>query len=339
MFIEFKPSDRTFEYMYESEREITGTENKVHNKNALKGTYVLDAENKTIFVTVTKISSTDIDSNGTWYTLDELISVQAAKIIDIIDAAKACDEEMTVDNFYDFQSAMMAMDGDVLSREEFDAGICAAFELTSVSELDLPENADKKAAILENCEAEFYDFKVEVATELLGMNVVIPEDGPLPEISIDWEEVNAAARAMVAEEMDDEISEVFMTNVPCEYEIDYVDLDAEDFSVRAAFGLSAKYDSSKPWYMQQGSFGYTDETIYTYYTLEKYELQFESNWYGPLEWNEDYTEATYVSNDDEPVTKTFTVTDNHNGTVSLTCDGKTVELNFRGEHIIGMGML
>ena len=332
-YFKLNPSAGTFEYSATYEYSSIET-------NGFMGTYVLDAENKTITLSVSKVRVSDYLITDGWYTESELLNARRKSAKNALDKLKALEELLPENEGAELPSAADLFDT-LYSLYELRATVwheyceeketykSALLEELGVSSLDDVDADPEKKAVLAGYLINQY-WKRDILPEFIEIERYEAD-------TITWPQIYARYEVDVDKKAAEDFSLMFVKNTTCDYDIVYHDGDDyQEYVIGALPFIDTKYDASKQWYEQLGDFGGYDEeqNMYTYLRLSYIMCTGSGNFeHYTGSWNDDYTKYTCEGTGEEPVV--FTVTDNHNGTVSLAKGADSpVVLNFSCEELI-----
>lgn len=312
------PKSNKFEGLEERKTVIYAGNDVVQEESytdGIRGTYTVDESNKEITLSYTEVY-TNKPSEGkfAWMTKAEMVQEVSKTYRDVFDAFKAYEEAdpKTLDTAYAAYSIMQTFGGKVLTKEEFLKDFGFASEEAFINSTE-----DEKTAFFAKISKDINELKGTLIYLFLG----IPLDST-------WEEIYASLDSSFNEYMDD----YFLTDVDCSYVITcYSESQIDIYPELATISAYPKYDSSKTWNKQHGS--YSSFSNDSFIERDESRLYFDRTSYRYGDWNESYTQ--YTTTDDNGDEKVFTVTDNKDGSIELSDGLKSVTLYFNPIDVFG----
>ncbi len=279
----------------ETEKAISSGELADYSK--FEFTYTQNTDDKTMIITVTKLAN---EPGAKLLSVEKFVenlinSFYQKYYVETVNALKVLDENPTYENHY---ALVCAMNDEEISWEEF------LVQFGYGADDDATTQAEKVTAMMEMSKAWY------------GIT------------DNDYDTFLANAKESLTKEIELSILPSIPENTVFEYE-EITNEDTAKYPTGKWFNyIRAKYDSEKPWYKQIGEWkrADSDELSLTDITIADEELD-------DIEWNNDFTAFTAKDDNDTPYD--FTVTDNKDGTVTLSdnSSSNTITLSFVPEDL------
>ncbi len=260
-------------------------------------TYTQNTDDKTMIITVTKLAN---EPGAKLLSVEKFVenlinSFYQKYYVETVNALKVLDENPTYENHY---ALVCAMNDEEISWEEF----------LNTFHYGANDNAATQAE------------KVTAIMEMYKADIGITDN--------DYDTFLAKAKESLTKEIELSI----LPSIPENSVFEYEELTSEDtakYPTGKWFNyIRAKYDSEKPWYKQIGDWksADSDELSLTDITIADEELD-------DIEWKDNFT--TFTAKDDHNTPYDFTVTDNKDGTVTLSdnSSSNTITLSFVPEDL------